>query len=136
MQGIVRAATGTLPQTLVLALSSVSRCRGAVEEGLMPTKLACDALATAWMSGVICVLSSIPLLAAPTAELAKKCANFTAKAYPARVVGNPAAGSAKGSGRAEQDYYNDCIKKGGNIEPSSSSEPTLTQPIPIPVPRP
>jgi hypothetical protein len=99
----------------------------------MWSKLARDTLAAASALAVICLLSSGSPSAAPTAELARKCATFTAKAFPARVVGNPAAGSAKGSGRAEQDYFNDCIKKGGNVDPPSPSEGT---PIPIPVPRP
>ena len=34
-----------------------------------------------------------------TVELAKKCHALTDKAFPPRVIGNPAAGSAKGSGK-------------------------------------
>ena len=37
---------------------------------------------------------------AVTAEVAKKCSALTAKAYPPRVVGNPAAGSAKGTAQS------------------------------------
>jgi hypothetical protein len=51
---------------------------------------------------------------AVTAELAKKCNALTAKAFPPRVIGNPAAGSAKGSGRDQLAYFNKCIAKGGN----------------------
>jgi hypothetical protein len=40
-----------------------------------------------------------------TVEVAKKCQALTTKAFPPRQVGNPAAGSAKGSGKAQQDYY-------------------------------
>jgi len=50
-----------------------------------------------------------------TAELAKKCGALTAKAFPPRVPGNPAAGSSKGSGRAERDYFNKCVANGGNM---------------------
>jgi hypothetical protein len=52
---------------------------------------------------------------AVTAEVAKKCAALTAKGFPPRVIGNPAAGSQKGSGRAEQKYFNKCVAHGGRI---------------------
>jgi hypothetical protein len=84
---------------------------------------------------VMCLLLNGPS-AALTAELAKKCATLTAKAFPARVVGNPAAGSAKGGGRAEQDYFDDCIKKGGIIDPPNPNDGTSTHQTPIPIPRP
>src|SRR5215831_14836519 len=41
-----------------------------------------------------------------TVELAKKCGALTRKAFPPRVIGNPAAGSAKGSGVDAQAYFN------------------------------
>jgi hypothetical protein len=53
--------------------------------------------------------------AAPSAELAKKCAALTAKAFPPRVVGNPAAGSTKGNGPSQQLYFNECVAKGGEV---------------------
>jgi len=53
---------------------------------------------------------------AVTAELAKKCQALTAKAFPPRVPGNPAAGSAKGTGRSERDYFNKCVANGGNMD--------------------
>ena len=49
---------------------------------------------------------------AVTAQLAKKCQALTAKAFPPRVPGNPAAGSAKGTGRSQQDYFNRCVANG------------------------
>jgi hypothetical protein len=57
-----------------------------------------------------------------TAELAKKCEALTAKAFPPRVIGNPAAGSAKGSGKDAQAYFNKCIKNGGRVDDSGSKE--------------
>jgi hypothetical protein len=48
-----------------------------------------------------------------TAETAKKCSTLTAKAFPPRVIGNPAAGSAKGNGTAEQAYFKRCLANGG-----------------------
>jgi hypothetical protein len=51
-----------------------------------------------------------------TAELAKKCGALTAKAFPPRVIGNPAAGSVKGSGEDAQAYFNKCVKNGGKVD--------------------
>jgi hypothetical protein len=49
-------------------------------------------------------------------ELAKKCEALTNKAFPPRVVGNPAAGSAKGSGKDAQAFFDKCIKNGGKVD--------------------
>ncbi len=56
---------------------------------------------------------------AVTVEVAKKCDALTAKAFPPRELGNPAAGSAKGSGAAQQAYYKKCVAKGGKVDPQS-----------------
>jgi hypothetical protein len=53
---------------------------------------------------------------AVTAQLAKKCQALTAKAFPPRVPGNPAAGSAKGTGQSQRDYFNKCVANGGNMD--------------------
>ena len=53
---------------------------------------------------------------AVTAEVAKTCAALTAKAYPPRVPGNPAAGLAKGTAQSERDYFNKCAAAGGNMD--------------------
>jgi hypothetical protein len=52
---------------------------------------------------------------AETVEVAKKCAALTQQAYPPRVPGNPAAGSANGTGQAKQDYYKKCVANGGTV---------------------
>jgi hypothetical protein len=52
---------------------------------------------------------------AVTVEIAKKCNALTAEAFPPREVGNPAAGSAKGTGRAERAYYRKCVANRGKI---------------------
>jgi hypothetical protein len=59
---------------------------------------------------------------AVTIEVAKKCGALTAKAFPPRQIGNPAAGSAKGNGNARQQYYRDCIKNGGNIDDDAGTK--------------
>jgi hypothetical protein len=50
-----------------------------------------------------------------TAEIAKKCDALTMKAFPLRVAGNPAAGSAKGTGQSEQRYFKKCVENGGKM---------------------
>lgn len=53
---------------------------------------------------------------AVTAAVAKKCEALTITAYPPRVPGNPAAGSAKGTPQIERDYYRKCIANAGNTD--------------------
>jgi hypothetical protein len=68
-------------------------------------------------AGLICVAlgSTVNRAAAVSAEVARKCAALTAKAYPPRVIGNPAAGSAKGGGLAQQEYFKRCVANGGDV---------------------
>jgi hypothetical protein len=51
---------------------------------------------------------------AVTVEVAKKCEALMAQAFPPLVPGNPAAGSAKGTGADAQKYYAKCVANGGN----------------------
>ena len=51
-----------------------------------------------------------------TVELAKKCNALVEKQFPPRQAGNPAAGSAKGSGQAQRDLFKKCVDSGGNVE--------------------
>jgi hypothetical protein len=69
-------------------------------------------------------------LVAPTAEVAKKCAALTAKAFPPRVAGNPAAGSPNGTGQSEQIYFGKCVANGGNVDELGP------QKVPVPQERP
>ena len=57
-----------------------------------------------------------------TVEVAKKCNAALATAFPPRVVGNPAAGSAKGSGPEQQAYYQKCVANGGRPPESPSQK--------------
>lgn len=59
---------------------------------------------------------------AVTVELAKKCGALTHKAFPPRVIGNPAAGSASGSGKDAQAYFSKCVKNGGKIDDAGPKE--------------
>jgi len=72
--------------------------------------------------GVLVVLACIAIgcmtgsASAVTAQIAKKCQALTAKAFPPRVPGNPAAGSAKGTGQSQRDYFNKCVANGGKMD--------------------
>lgn len=48
--------------------------------------------------------------------VAKKCNVLLAKAFPPKEPGNPAAGSAKGSGRDAQAYFAKCVAAGGKVD--------------------
>ncbi len=63
----------------------------------------------------VVLLSSLPMdrSFAISVELARKCQALTDKQFPPRVVGNPAAGSAKGSGLEQQAFFKKCIANGG-----------------------
>lgn len=66
------------------------------------------------------VVNSSPAFAI-TVEVAKKCEILLNRAFPPRVPGNPAAGSAKGSGRDAQAYFKRCVASGGK-PPNESIE--------------
>ena len=59
---------------------------------------------------------------AVTVEVARKCKVLTDTAYPPREPGNPAAGSAKGTGRVAQDYFNKCVANGGKIDDTAPKQ--------------
>ncbi|NEV00843.1 hypothetical protein FNJ47_34865 [Bradyrhizobium sp. UFLA 03-164] len=67
------------------------------------------------MLALVCLALSLfsNSASAITAEVARKCHVLTAAQFPPRLPGNPAAGSAKGSGREQIDYYNKCVANGG-----------------------
>jgi hypothetical protein len=73
------------------------------------------------LSGLLVLLVVIILApltdnaAAISVHVAKKCNALTAKAFPPRVIGNPAAGSAKGSGADQQAYFKKCVANGAKM---------------------
>ena len=75
-------------------------------------KLKCASMLVAALA---CVTVA-PSASAVPVEVAKKCDALTAKAYPPRVVGNPAAGRTKGTAQSERDYFNKCLANGGNMD--------------------
>ncbi|HEV2154473.1 hypothetical protein [Bradyrhizobium sp.] len=54
-----------------------------------------------------------------TAELARTCRALTTKQFPPREIANPAAGSAKGSGRDQIAYFNKCVANNGKMDDGS-----------------
>jgi hypothetical protein len=69
-------------------------------------------------AGLICiaVASATNNASAVTAEVAKKCSVLAANEFPPRVIGNPAAGRARGTPQDQRDYFNSCVANGGNID--------------------
>src|SRR3984893_9338430 len=65
---------------------------------------------------LVCLLQAVPprTALAITAEVAKKCGALSEKAYPPRVVGNPAAGRQNGTFQDFRNYFNKCVASGGN----------------------
>lgn len=65
-----------------------------------------------------------------TVEVARRCDAATAKAFPPRVPGNPAAGSAAGSGSDQRAYYNKCVADAeasqGTSKTDGSSRPAAS----------
>jgi hypothetical protein len=59
----------------------------------------------------------IPITAsAITVEVAKKCNALVNKQFPPRQIGNPAAGSLKGTGKAQREFFNKCIAENGKVD--------------------
>ena len=64
------------------------------------------------------LLPTVSQAEAISAEVARKCKILRAKQFPPRQVGNPAAGSAHGSGQDKREFFRRCVANGGNIEVS------------------
>jgi hypothetical protein len=67
-----------------------------------------------------------PKALAITAEVAKRCSGFASKAFPPRVVGNPAAGLQNGSYQDFRNYFNKCVANGGNPPDQDNQKATDT----------
>ena len=61
-----------------------------------------------------------------TAEVAKRCGAVAEKAYPPRVVGNPAAGRQNGTFQDFRNYFNKCVANGGNPPEQENQKATDT----------
>ena len=66
---------------------------------------------------LVTAVAMMPVTAqAISVEVAKKCNVLLEKQFPPRVVGNPAAGSAKGSGQEQRAFFRKCVDNGGKID--------------------
>jgi hypothetical protein len=90
----------------------------------MPANVKSNVKSASALAVLICLAigSSASGAAAATADIARKCEGLTAQAYPPVVPGNPAAGTATGTGPAARKYYSNCVAHGGNA--SAEPEPT------------
>lgn len=70
----------------------------------------------------VVVLATTDGATAITVDVAKKCIALTAKAFPPREPGNPAAGSTKGTGQSEQDYFDKCVTNGGTTDDGAKKQ--------------
>jgi len=61
---------------------------------------------------------------AVTPDAAKKCQALSAKAFPPRIPGNPAAGLMNGTGREASEYFRKCIENGGDAKESEKQQPS------------
>ena len=66
-----------------------------------------------WLACLACTPTA-DTASALTAEVAKKCNALLDQAFPPLVIGNPAAGR-KGTAKARQDFYRQCIANGGKM---------------------
>jgi hypothetical protein len=58
-----------------------------------------------------------------TAEVAKQCNVLLGKQFPPREAGNPAAGSARGNGQAERDFFKKCVENNGKMDDANAPAP-------------
>ena len=78
----------------------------------MPRKfIMIAAVAVVWAGG----LTTGPS-AAVTGEVARKCQALKQRAFPPREIGNPAAGSDKGTGAVQAAFFRKCVANGGEID--------------------
>jgi hypothetical protein len=68
------------------------------------------------------ILVQTNVASAITIEVARKCLALTSEAFPPREPSNPAAGSAKGSGLDEQNYFKRCVANGGRVDDASPTK--------------
>lgn len=73
---------------------------------------------------VVLGLMMPPTASAITLEVARACDAAVAKAFPPRQIGNPAAGSTKGTAKERRDYFNKCVSNNGKVDdaPSDASK--------------
>ena len=68
------------------------------------------------VAGAAALLPAVSQAQPISAEVARKCKVLRAKQFPPRQIGNPAAGSAKGSGEDQREFFRRCVAKGGHMD--------------------
>ncbi|WP_244607761.1 hypothetical protein [Bradyrhizobium vignae] len=63
-----------------------------------------------------------------TAEVARACDAAVAKAFPPRQIGNPAAGSAKGTAKDRREYFQKCVASNGKVDDMPADAPKDNKP--------
>ncbi|TFV73741.1 hypothetical protein E4K64_21045 [Bradyrhizobium frederickii] len=51
-----------------------------------------------------------------TVEVARACDAAVAKAFPPKQIGNPAAGSTKGTAKDQREYFQKCVANNGKVD--------------------
>jgi hypothetical protein len=85
-------------------------------------------LGKAFVASLFVAVSSAPAaVSAITLEVARKCNALATKEFPPREVGNPAAGSSKGTAQAQRDFFAKCVANGGSVDkPADNGAPAST----------
>lgn len=65
---------------------------------------------------LVLVLAAPVTASAITAEVARTCDAAVAKAFPPRQIGNPAAGSSKGTAKDQREYFKKCVANNGKVD--------------------
>ena len=75
--------------------------------------------------GLACLfaLAAPTMASAITAEVARTCDGAVAKAFPPKQIGNPAAGSAKGTAKEQRDYFSKCVANNGTVDDAPTDAP-------------
>ena len=68
-----------------------------------------------FVAGAVALLPALSQAKPISAEVARKCKILRAKQFPPRQIGNPAAGSAYGSGQDKREFFRRCVENGGDI---------------------
>ena len=73
---------------------------------------------------MVCIVGGAMTNSAPaiSVDVAKRCSALLAKAYPPRVVGNPAAGRVDVTAQSVQDYFKKCVANGGKMDDPAANE--------------
>lgn len=80
--------------------------------------------------GLACALTvAVPATAsAITVEVARACDAALAKAFPPRQIGNPAAGSTKGTAKDKREYFQKCVANNGKVDDMPADAPKDNKP--------